>query len=113
MELPKELTDQLYTVEDALTQCFGGYRRGPDGDLFVDCCGKVTYGSGIMGPDIAECQACHRAVVNVLSPHVSPLLIRDSTVCLPSDEFIDAVGIKCWMACPPKPAAQAPGAYCV
>ena len=96
MNLPTELTDKLKTMEAALTECFGGY-TDTDGWLTVECCGPVTYGSGCIGSDIVRCKACGRSVINVLSPHVSPLLIRGSTTSLPSDELVEAIGERCWL----------------
>ena len=99
--IPKEIDEKLRTLEEALTECFGGFRIGESGAMFVDCCGEVTYGSGIMGSDIVQCHKCRRAAIMILSPHVSPLLINGSTTSAPTQEFMDAVGERCWMVSPP------------
>lgn len=97
IEIPKELDERLFKIEDALTKCFGGYRVGENDNIFVDCCGEVTYGCGIIGSDIVRCHGCGRKVINVLSPHVSPLLINGSTTSIPSQEMLDAIGERCWI----------------
>lgn len=101
VNIPPEIDAKLYTLEDALTACFGGFTRRDDGHLFVECCGKVTYGSGVLGPDIARCVACCRAVVLAYSPHVSPLLIDGCTATIPSNEFVETLGERCWLVCEP------------
>lgn len=102
--IPKELSDQLMTVEDALTACFGGFEKTEDGYLKATCCGEIKYGSGLFGPDIAECTKCGRAIINVLSPHVSPVLVErnKSQTSMPSEDFVKAVGNRMWMVVIPK-----------
>jgi len=102
MELPTELDARLMTLENALTACFGGFERGNDGYLTVACCGEVSYGSGLMGSDIVECTKCGRSIINVLSPHVSPLLQDGSATHFPTDEFIEAVEDRQWVVMLPK-----------
>jgi hypothetical protein len=97
MDIPEELNSKLLTIEDALTECFGGFNVAEDGLITVQCCGEINYGYGIMGCDIIQCKKCKRAVINILSPHVSPLLIRGSTTSIPTDEFMEAVGDRNWM----------------
>ena len=106
MKIPDELNERLRTLKDALAECFGEYSTGDNGALFVECCGKVTYGSGIMGTDIAQCEKCKRAVVNILSPHVSPLLIQGSVTHAPPDDFIKAIGVRCWVVYQPEEQTQ-------
>ena len=88
----------LKTLEDALTTCFGGFKD--DGEyITVECCGEINYGSGIMGTDIVTCKGCGKEIRNVLSPHVSPLLINPTmhTTAIPTVEFFNEVGDKCWI----------------
>lgn len=102
--ITKELDEQLMTIEDALTACFGKFEETEDGHLKVTCCGEVRYGSGLFGSDIARCTRCGRAIINVLSPHVSPLLVeRDKAqTSMPSEEFVEAIGDRMWIVYPPK-----------
>ena len=94
--LPEEIDRELMTLEDALTKCFGGF-EDRYGSLFVKCCGDVKYGSGVMGSDSARCEKCGKGIVMVLSPHVSPLLLRSGYTHSPSDQLIEAVGDRKWM----------------
>ena len=96
----------LMSLEDALIACFGEIASG-DGEnegYKVECCGKVTYGSGIIGSDVAQCQGCGRKIVNVLSPHTSPLLIDwDRNVTgIPSEEMMAALWDTPWMVILPE-----------
>ena len=102
--ITKELDEQLMTMEDALVACFGDFEEAEDGYLKVTCCGEVKYGSGLFGSDIAQCTKCGRAIVNILSPHVSPLLIERNRAqtSMPSEEFMEAAGDRIWMVYPPK-----------
>lgn len=100
----EELAEQLMTVEDALNACFGNFEETENGYLKTTCCGEVKYGSGLFGPDIAKCTKCGRAIINVLSPHVSPFLVeRDKAqTSMPGEKFIEAVGDRMWLVCLPK-----------
>lgn len=100
--IPRGLDEMLMTVEDALTACFGGFTTEEDGYLRTTCCGEVRYGVGLFGPDIAECTKCGRAIINVLSPHASPLLLEGSSAYFPSSELIEAIGDRLWLVCLPK-----------
>ncbi len=97
MMLPKEVDGRLRTLEDALREAFGGFAVREDGSYHAEHCGaEVKYYMGIMGPDMAECQVCHSSIRNVLSPHVSPLLIGENCTHVPSEELIQAVGDRQW-----------------
>ena len=97
--LPDEITAQLRTCREALTECFGGYEED-DQYFTVKCCGPIRYGSGIFGTDIVKCEGCGKKILMILSPHVSPLLISGSTTAIPTQELFDEVGDKCWMVFP-------------
>lgn len=98
----------LLSLEDALIKCFGEIASGDgvDEGYKVECCGEVRYGSGIMGTDIAKCQNCGRAIINVLSPHVSPILIKGSTTAVPPDDMIDALFDTPWLVRIPEETAS-------
>lgn len=103
----EEIIDKynLMTLENALVACFGSIDSG-DGEANgykVSCCGNVTYGSGLFGSDIAQCEKCGRRIVNVLSPHTSPFLIDwDShTTSIPADEALAALWETPWMVIMP------------
>ena len=100
----------LMSLEDALVACFGSVASGDGEDegYKVMCCGTddVRYGSGIMGSDIAQCRKCGRKIVNVLSPHVSPILIKGSTTAAPPEEMIEALFETPWLVIIPDDLVQ-------
>ncbi len=102
MILSPEMDAQLFTLEDALTQAFGGFEQRKDESFHAECCDReVGYKTGIFGPDMAKCSKCGAKILNVLSPHVSPFLIQDGTTGSPNEEFIEAVGDRQWMVVAP------------
>ena len=90
------LVDECLSLRNALHAAFA--RVWEDGEyLRAECCGKEPrYMSGIFGSDLVECRVCGTRVVNILSPHVSPLLLHGSSTHIPTSEFMEAVGEKCW-----------------
>jgi len=97
MAIPKEIDEKLFTLKDALTNCFGSYETHENGRITVSCCGRIRYYSGLIGGDMVECESCKKMVFNVLSPHVSPFLIGDGVTHMINEEFVKAIGNRCWM----------------
>lgn len=96
-----------YTIEEARAQCvtmreallaFDATEDQADG-IRITCCGapaRIT--SGILGAKV-ECPRCGAKAVDATSPLWSPFLPRESgsvRVYIPSKEWVDAFGERCW-----------------
>jgi hypothetical protein len=89
------------SLDDCIAATFDRVWTTEDGHLHAECCGQeVTYSYGIFGPDQARCKACGSAMVNVLSPHVSPVLLAPAGnyTHFPSEKFAKEMEGRNWLS---------------
>ena len=100
------------SLDECIRATFDSVWETADGALHAKCCGaEVRYTSGILGTDGAQCETCGSRMVNVLSPHVSPVLVtRDAapegnSTRMPSEEFVQRMDGRVWLGARLKDAA--------
>lgn len=94
-----ELLASCLPMRQALEAAFDRVWDTDDEMTHAECCGsEVAYTSGIFGGDAAQCRTCGSRVANVLSPHVSPILMspEGNYTHIPSEKFIAEVGNRNW-----------------